>query len=371
MITDNKRVRFCENNFIDSSIVMDFSSELAEFPFSNSYLSERTKLWKPSGYFKIENSNSFIHINDGSNKNVQITVGEYQSPTLLASEIQTKLNSISSGFTVEFTTSFKFKISRTSSFTFRVDNVLNSIAQTIGFVSLVDYVGSSLTAERISNHTSEWATFDFGYAASVDFVAIIGPVDEIFTISPTAEVKIYANNINDFTSPAFTKTLTRYDAGIINFIDDYDSSFRYWKIEIKDANNINGPQCFSIGNIYIGDYQTLESRNLENGFTQTFGDKSEKYEAESGALFFDKRQKIKSFEGISLGYLNKTDKKMFDSMFQKLGLSESFYVSLDPTGCFTDDLDELTRFVRFNSEPQYRHIVRDIFSISTSFSECV
>jgi len=123
--------------------------------------------------------------------------------------------------------------------------------------------------------------------------------------------------------------------------------------------------------LYLGDYQTLESRNLENGFTQTFMDKSTKYESESGALFFDKKPKFKSFDDISLGYLDKTDKKMFNTMFQKLGVSSPFYISLDPTGCFTDDLDELTKFVVFNSEPQYKHVIRDIFSISTSFKECV
>lgn len=371
MITTNKRLRFCENNFIDSVSVMDYSSQLTAFPFSNCYLEERTKIWKPSGYFNITATTCKLYINDGSDKTATIAVAEYTTPDLLATEIQTQLNAVSSGFTVTFETTFKFKIARTSSFTLKLSTTTDSIASTIGFTSLVDVTGTSATASVIAIHTSEWATFDLGTAKSVDFIAIIGPVDEIFSLSSTATITAKANSINDFATPAYTKTLTRYDGGVMNFIDDVDSSYRYWKIEIVDKTNILGPQCFSIGNIYLGDYQTLSSRNLENGFNYVFKDRSIKQESESGALFFDKKPKYASLEGVSLGYIEHDDRIMFNTMFQKLGVSTPFYVSLDPTGCFTDDLDELTKFVVFDSEPNFRHIMRDIFSISISMRECV
>lgn len=371
MITTNHRVRFCENNFITSSTVLDFSSEMSEFPFLNVHNQERTKVWKPSGYFEITTSNNKLYINDGSDKTATITTGEYATPVILASQIQTQLNSISSGFTVSFTNAFRFSITRSSSFTLKLSTTTNSIASTIGHTSLLDFTGLSRTGDIIANHTSEWSTFDFGYAAPVDFISIIGPIDEIFSLSSTATVTIKGNNILDFSSPAFTKTLTRYDGGVFNFIDDVDSSYRYWKLEIIDKTNINGPSFISVGNIYMGDYQTLSSRNIENGFTQTYNDKSIKQESESGSLFFDKRSKFKTFDSVSLGFLDRSDKKMFDEMFQKLGMTENFYISLDPTGAFTDDLDELTKYVVFNSEPSYRHVIRDIFSISISMRECV
>jgi len=372
MITENKRVRFCENNYVDANSILDFSSEMTDFPFSNSYTDERSKVWKPSGYFKITSSNNKIYFNDGlSDQEVTITIGEYATPQLLASEIQTRLNDVMVGFTVSYGANFKFVISNTSEVTLKLSITTNSIAETLGYTSQVDSFAYTFYADVISVHTSEWATFDLGYEASVDFVAMVGNVDEIFTLSSTAQVVLYGNNVLDFDTPAFTKQLTRFDGGIMNFIDDADSSYRYWKIEIIDPTNVNGNQCFSISNLYLGDYQTLQSRNLENGFTVSFEDKSKTYEAESGSKFFDKKAKFKKFDGMSLGFLDKTDKKMFDTMFQKLGISTPFYISIDPTGCFTDELDELTKLARFSSSPSYQHIIRDIFSIKISIEECV
>lgn len=371
MITGNKRIRFCENNFVESSTVTGFSSELASFPFSNLYLDERTKLWKPSGCFEISGINNKLHINDGADKTATISVGKYATPNSLATEIQTQLNTVSSGFTVTYESTYKFKIARGSSFTLRLSVLTDSIAPSMGFNSVIDITGLSALADSVAIHTSEWVTFDLGFAASVDFIAMIGPIDEIFTLSPTASIKAYANNINDFSAPALVKTLTRLDGGVMNFIDDADSSFRYWKIEIIDKDNYRGPQCFAIGNLYLGDYQTLTSRNLENGFTIEYQDNSIKTEAESGALFFDKKPKTRNFGGMSLGYLSREDKKTFTDLFQKLGLSTPFYISLDPTGCFSDNLDELTIYCRFDSEPQARHVIRDVFSISISATEVV
>lgn len=94
MITTNPRIRFCENNMITAGSVMDYSSQLSEFPFSNCYNSERTKVWKPAGFFLITTSNNKLYINDGSDKTATITSGEYISPALLATQIQTQLNAI-------------------------------------------------------------------------------------------------------------------------------------------------------------------------------------------------------------------------------------------------------------------------------------
>ena len=50
MITNNPRIRFCENNFINALTLNSFSSEVSGFPASNSFNSERSKIWKPSGF---------------------------------------------------------------------------------------------------------------------------------------------------------------------------------------------------------------------------------------------------------------------------------------------------------------------------------
>lgn len=371
MITTNHRVRFAENNMIKDSSVLSFSSALSDFPFSNVYNEERSKVWKPSGCFEITDANNKLNFFDSAYRTVTIENGKYTSPSELASHIQTLMNTVSSGYTVTYETNFKFKFVRATNFLLRLSVATNSIFPTLGFSGIIDINGTSLEAESVSIHTSEWATFDFGFAASVDFIAMVGNVDEIFSLSPTARIKVYANNILDFTSPAFEKTLSRFDSGVFNFIDDDDSSFRYWKVEIIDKTNNLGPEGISISNLYLGDYQTLQSRNIENGFVQTFVDKSEKYETITGRTFYDKKPKYKTFDSCSLGYLEKSDRIMFETMFQKLGVTTPFYIAIDPKTNFSNDTSDLTKLVTFNSDPQIRHIIRDIFSISLSLKESV
>lgn len=371
MITNNHRIRFAENNMIKDSSVLSYSSALDSFPFSNVYNSERSKAWKPSGCFEITNLNNKLNFFDNAYRTVTIKNGKYTSPTELATHIQTLMNTVSSGYTVTFDNDFKFKFTKATNFLLRLSVTTNSIFPTLGFSGIIDINGTSLKAESVSNHTSEWAIFDFGFAASIDFLAMIGNIDEIFTLSPTAQIKAYANNILDFSTPALEIALNRFDSGVFNFIDNEDSAYRYWKIEFIDKTNNLGPEGFTISNLYLGDYQTLQSRNIENGFVQNFLDKSEKYEAESGRMFFDKKAKYKTFDSCSLGFLEKSDRIMFEEMFQKLGISEPFYVAFDPKGNFTNDISDMTKFVNFNSDPQIRHIIRDIFSISLSLRESI
>lgn len=372
MITNNHRIRFAENNQISATNWTYYSSSHDQFQFTNLFKEERSKVWRPSGAFKIDSTNDKIYFFDLTPRTATIDQGVYASPTLLAAEIQSKMNAVSSGFTCTYESSFKFKISRATNFVLALSNQTNSLMPTIGITSPDNTPAiTSILSDNVTIHTSEWATFDFGFAFDVSFIAIVGNVDEIFTLSPTAIIKVYANNLNDFENPAFERTLTRYDSGVFNFIDDVDSSYRYWKIEIIDKHNPLGPEGLVIANLYLGDYQTLQSRNIENGFTQTMNDKSEKFEAQSGSLFFNKRPKFRTYDSMSLGFIEEEDRMMFEEMFQKLGLSTPFYISIDPRSNFTTGLNQLTRLVTFNSEPQIRHVIRDIFTISLSLRESV
>lgn len=370
MITSNKRIRFCDNNFITETNILTYSSSNASFPYTNCAKQERTKLWKTTGQFEITAANNKIYINDGADKIVTLDVGTYLTPVALATHIEAKLDAASGGYTVLYGTDFKFTISRTSSFTLRLSQTTNSVATTLGVTSTIDVTGTSFTANVVAIHTSEFLTFDFGYAASVDFASIIGPIDEVFSLSSTAIVTIKGNNINDFSSPAFTKTIPILDSGAMCFIDDSDSAFRYWELEIIDTTNNNGP-ALSIGHVYLGDYRTLTSRNLENGFTMDYVDNSKSTEGETGILYFDKKPKYKTFSSMTLGYLERDDRKKIMAMFESLGVSNCLYISLDPTGCFSDSLDEFTAYCFFSKEPSFRHIIRDIFSVSVEFREAI
>jgi len=362
-MTVNCRVRFCENNFAElTAAQIQFSSESAIFPFKNCINKFRSKVWKPTGYFEITSSNNKIYINDGSLKTITLTAGGYATPALLASHIQTKLNAASTDWTVShLANSYKFKIERTSSATLSLSNQSNSVWSTIGFESITDEIGTEFIADEQRNHTSEFVLFDMGYNAQMTFLACIGPLDEVFSISSGAVITLKGNNLNEWNSPPFSITLQRNDLGIYKFFDEFaDTGFRYWKLEIQDKFNPLGPNGISIGHLYLGDYVTLSDRNISTGITYKNNDQSTVSESENGTLYFDVKTKYKTVDGLEFQYLQKENRKTIDKMFNKLGKTTPFYIAIDPTEKISD-LEEFTLYCVFSDMPSFRHRFSDMF----------
>ena len=376
MTARNEKIRFCQNNFAAlTGLSVDYSSQLTAFPASNAYsVKFRSKVWKPSGCFVITaSSNDKLYINDGSNKEITLTAGEYTTPALLASHIQTQLNASSANWTVSYsTTAYKFTISNTSSYTLRFSQTSAAVWDDIGYTGSSDVTATSWLADEQRNHTSEWIRFDLGYNANIKALFIIGALDDVFTISESATITLKANNIDFWDSPPYSQSLTRLDGGIFQFLDDTsdtDTGYRYWKIEIIDRTNPLGPEGLVFGHIYLGDYITLTSRNIQRGFTKTLYDPSIITESEEGALYFDEKSKYEKFDNMQMIHLDKDDRDTLNKMFRDLGKHTPFYLSIDPTGAFSNYLDELTKYVHFNSSPSFKHVNAGRFIMNMSFRE--
>lgn len=371
----NHRIRFMDNNFaelISSSITE--SSELSSFPFSNAINKFRSKVWKPSGHFLIESAvNDKIYINDGTDRTITLTAATYTTPASLASHVQTQLNASSSGWTVSYsTTTYKFTITRSSAGTLRYSQTTEAAWSTLGYTGSTDVIATSFVADEQRNHTSEFAVFDLGYAATITFFAAIGPLDEVFGISSAATIKLQANNLPQWSSPPLDLTLTRYDGGLFRFLDDQeDTGYRYWRFYYEDKYNPLGPEGISIGHIYLGDYTTFSNREVGHGYEKVINDPTNVSVSENGALYFDQKTKFSTFDGVSLEVLERDNKDYLETLFQAKGIHTPFYVSIDPLGNYTDSIDELTKYVVFADAPRFRHIYRDMFSTSLKLRELV
>lgn len=374
MTTRNKNIRFMENNFaelISASITK--SSELTAFPFSNAINKFRSLVWKPSGLFEITSSNCTLYINDGTNKTVTITTGNYTTPDLLAAEIQTKLNASSANWTVQYDTltgDYRFKISNTGSVTLRLSQTSNAIWNTIGYTTSADIVSTSFFATEQRNHTSEYCIFDMGYSAEILFFSVISPLDEVFSISNSATITLEASNLNQWSSPPLSITLTRNDFGIYQFLDHItDTKYRFWRFKIVDKYNPRGPEGISIGHIYIGDYITLDSRSVKKEFSKKVVDNSEQVQSENGTLYFNRKPKYTSFSSLVIPYIPRSDKDTLEQMFFNLGKTTPFFISLDPTLMISDELSEFTKYVVFTEEPNFQHVFSDKFDMTLQLKE--
>jgi hypothetical protein len=376
MTTRNCRIRFMEDNFaMKPTITTDYSSQTsATYAFTNALNNYRTQIWQTSGYFLMDATNNLLYINDGGDKTATITAAEYTTPALLATEIQTQLNSVSANWTVTYsTTTNKFNISNSGSVTVRYSQTTNAIWDVIGHTLSADTTGTTFNAQEPRIHTEEFAHFDLGFAANIRFFAAICPLDENFAISEAATIKLMGNNIDNlWDSPQYEATLTRSDEGIFHFLDATDDTkYRYWKFQWIDRLNSNGSSIFEIGNIYLGDYVTISNRNVARGFGQQLTDRSRSFGSESGVLYFDEKTKYSEFTAMNIGLLDQSDKDYLRDVWYKVGLTEPFYISVDPTTAITADQDELTKYVYFSRVPSFRHIHSSVFSTSFNVREAI
>jgi len=52
-----------------------------------------------------------------------------------------------------------------------------------------------------------------------------------------------------------------------------------------------------------------------------------------------------------------------------LGLTKPFFISIDPTGIVSTKISDLTKFVYFNSQPVFNHIIYKTWATSFSVRE--
>ena len=270
------------------------------------------------------------------------------------------------------TTTFKFTIANSGSVTLVLSTTTDAIWDTIGYTLTTDQVGTSFLAQEQRNHTEEFAIFDLGYQAEMSFFAMISPLDEEISISDSAVVKLQANNVDEFAIPQLDLTLTKTKGGFMRFLDDQtDTSYRFWKISILDRLNPAGPEELSIGHIYLGDFITVTSRNINAGFTSNIIDPTQSSISEDGSIYFDTKTKFASLGGLGMQFLSRADKDTLEQMYFDLGISTPFYVSIDPLNCISDDIHQFTKYVTFDGDPNFTHFKSDIFSMTLQLKELV
>lgn len=370
----NNNIRFMTNNFAALTAgQITASSELSSFPKENATNVFRSKLWKPSGHFLIDDTNNKLYINDGTQKTVTLVNASYTTPELLADHIETQLNLSSSGWSVDYNNSvgeYKFRIVHASAHVLEVSNPTNATWSAIGFTGSSDItINTAATASEQRNHTSEYITYDFGFNASVEFFAALGPLGENFSPSNTATIKLYANNLNEWNSPPLDITLENSAEGILEFLEIEDTGYRYWRLEITDKYNPGGPQALSIGHLYLGDYLTLVARNIKRDFAFKINDPTETTQSEAGALYFDKRTKFHTFSSLSINYLDKNQRDLLMQLFYDVGISTPFYVSLDPSLCINNKISDQTKYVVFSKEPSWVHVHNGLYNMSFEVRE--
>jgi hypothetical protein len=302
-----------------------------------------------------------------------LTAASYTYATL-ATHVQTQLNASSSNWTCVYddAATFKFTIERTSGTgILRFTQTSSAAWDTLGYTRTADTSADpALVADEQRNHTSEWVKCDLGVPQAATFIGVISGIDEVFSLSETATVKIQANNIDYWVAPPVDITVAVDDYGCLSFFDDtVTASYRFWRVEIIDKLNYLGPQGIKIAYIYVGDHTTVTATNIASGFSKELTDPSNVLQSENGALFFETRPRYLSVSGAQIQLLSGAEHRELEQLFYDLGVRGPFFVSLDPGVDVTGSLGELTRYVVFTRPPSFDHIFRNYYNVNFEMRE--
>lgn len=369
--------RIFNDNFIDTEKLANYSvsSEQSAFPVENIFNQKRrTKVWRSNGYFNVTNSNNKIVFQEtnGVDLTAILTVDEYTSITSFSDEIERAMNSAGASTYTVTRSNLRFNITSNGTggggiFKLEYSDSNFTISDLIGITS--DKSGA-LTYEmdlpRI--HEEEFILWDMGVASNPDAFFYIDARNSSIKISPTATIKLQANETNNFSSPSYEQDIA-YDDEVLGILSDNgiaDSAYRYWRLYVVDKNNpashIQG------GAVFLGNYLNPTRGRAQFPLIQEFIDNSVTIYAESGASYSDIRQKTQSFS-ISIAALQKADIEDFFIFFNDFGTGKPWFISMDSDANFSSSALRKILLVKFVSEPQYRLISPDNFTLTFRIRE--
>lgn len=136
---------------------------------------------------------------------------------------------------------------------------------------------------------SQWVLMDFGYAVSVDIVALIN-----HNFSSAATVTLSAGTTLACSSYTGSPAIAYRERDAFTLLSTQQTTYRYWKVAIADTGNLDG--YLSIGYIIIGAY-TQAAFNFAYGWDEVDEYESVEVESELGAphvaeLFYRKRLRL-------------------------------------------------------------------------------
>lgn len=370
-------------NYLDPDEVSNayYSSQQAAFPVSNLYNAQRrSKVWRSAGYWEITDSNNTVIFREtasGPDLTATIAAAEYVSTASFLAAVKAAFEETGdSTYTVETDDeTSKIKISSdgaggdTTFSIFWTAPASQAFADIIGFDSEVDSTGAlSYTADELKIHTSEWLKWDFGISTNPKALVLIGPRNSPIRISPSATLKLQANETNVWTSPTFEQDLS-YDDVAIGLFDSeglFPEGKRYAKLKIIDSANPNG--FVELGSVFLGEFFQPTRGAVNFPLAGRYVDRSTTAFSEGGQTFSDRRAKSEILD-LTWKFLTKAEKEEIDDIFDEFGTSDPFFIQLDPTLAFSTKTSKYVRYVKFDSEPRYSLETPNNFQCSMTLRE--
>lgn len=356
-------VRLYTDNYADLDLLANYTvgSEKTAFPIENAFnLQRRSKVYRSNGYYNVTSANNVIIFNEGGlDLTATIAIAEYNSTTSFMTAVKTALDSAGlATYTVTQTANFKFQIASnlgggaTAFELITTDNDFTAL-DLLGLDNSADKTAaSSYIADAIRICTEEFLIIDMGIDSKPNAFALTDARNQPLKLSPNASVVLMGNYTNNFTSPAYSLTLS-YDDEVLSAISDLqlgNDGYRYWKIQFNDKEN---PQGFiQVGAIFLGRYFAPSMGRVNFPLNSQYIDRSTVIFSEGGQTFADIFEQSQEYQ-IQWRLLNKEDMQEITEIFRRYGTSQPFFVLFDREAGFSTKMNRSLKFVKFSDEPSY------------------
>lgn len=353
------KARFANNNWLYTD-GFSSSSANASYPANNLVSGIRSKVWKNTGLFELTAANNVVHIAGSS---FTVPVGSYSFATLV-----TAFATASGAYSLTLARSAAglITITKAASTTYNLSTRTNAIWDALGMFSTTDVVGTVVMADERAYHTSEWFLVDMGIAQECTFAALIPPNGEAFGLSSQATVKLQGNNVNVWTAPNYDTAMEVDFRGA--FLAPTDAgTHRYWRIKIMDPTNSE----ISAAVAYLGDCYIPVSTNIATGIGRSSEDLSIKVYSESGAQFVNTRPKVLTLSSMNIQFLKDDDLYDCEQMIYDLGVSQPFFICIDPSNSVSSSLSKMTHYVTLDGAGTFQHVLSGYYHLSFGLREVV
>lgn len=364
-------------NYADSEILADYeaSSADSEFPITNAFnQNRRSKVWRSAGFWDITTSNNRLVFREttGVDLTAVLNTSTYTTITSFLAEIKRALEAVGASTYTVSQNNLRIQIVSNGAGgggIFELDYSSSTLVDEIGLTS--DKTGS-LTAlcdvAMIHGTSGEYIEFDMGVPTNPDAFIAIDQKDASLKISPTATIKLQANETGNWSSPSYDQTIT-YDEEVLSVFSDTglaDQAYRYWRFYVYDNANPNG--YIQIGAIFLGNYMSWSRGRASFPLRQTYVDRSVNIFSEGGQSFSDIKTKTQNFT-VEITALQKADIEEFDIFFNDFGVGLPFFVSMDNCEAFSTDKNRRVMLAKLENAPSYEFISPNYFNVSINLRE--
>ena len=357
------------------NVVLSATSENPNFPASNVAHNFRSKVWRSTGHFEIDDNNKFIDFREvalGPEITATLLKGHYTLDEL-ATEIKTRLDAYTLNartYTVSYDVlTFKWTITGqtylellTNTGTYAATSIYNDI----GFDLSADYTGGlSYVGTNNAIHNYEALTIDLMTEENVDSLALIWDRRTGSNLSSAAVITFQGNSTLNWDSPAVDEVVTLDgDKDLATKFLPVMKEMRYWRVKIEDPANLDG--YVELGVVFLSGSTSFKCP--DNGFKYLTTDKTNVNKNDYGNVYADKYPKMKRLEFAFKNAEYDPYFKDIEAIFWRVGNSIPICVWFDPEQAMFDE-HQFFIYGRFISQLDYDHSFYTRFNLPLTIEE--